>query len=56
MWSVDKTRGWNFKSTHYYKIIRYGAGEMIQWLRLVTALAEDSDSIPSTHRVAHNRL
>ena len=28
---------------------RNGAGEMVQWLRALTALAEVLDSVPSTH-------
>jgi hypothetical protein len=32
------------------------AGEMIQPLRILTALSEDLGSIPSTHRVVHNCL
>jgi hypothetical protein len=30
------------------------AGEMAPWLRALAALPEDSDSIPSKHRAAHN--
>jgi hypothetical protein len=32
------------------------AGEMAQWLRALTALAEVLSSIPSNHMVAHNHL
>jgi hypothetical protein len=32
-----------------------GAGEMVQWLRALTALPEDLGSIPSTH-IFHNYL
>jgi hypothetical protein len=32
------------------------AGEMAQWLRVLTALLEVLSSIPSNHMVAHNRL
>jgi len=31
-----------------------GAREMAQRLRALVALAEDLDSVPSTHMVAHN--
>ena len=31
-------------------------GQMTQWLRTLTALLEDLDSIPSTHMVANNHL
>jgi hypothetical protein len=33
-----------------------GAGEMVQWLRELTALPEDLGLIPSTYMVAHNGL
>jgi hypothetical protein len=33
-----------------------GAREMAQRLRALTVLAEDSDSIPSNHMMAHNHL
>jgi hypothetical protein len=33
-----------------------GAGEMAQWLRAPTVLAEVLSSIPSNHMVAHNYL
>ena len=32
------------------------AGEMAQWLRVFTALAEAWNSVPSTHIASHNRL
>ncbi|CAO2611528.1 hypothetical protein LEMLEM_LOCUS15185 [Lemmus lemmus] len=32
------------------------AGEMVQWLRTLTALPEVLSSIPSNHMVAHNHL
>jgi hypothetical protein len=31
-----------------------GTGEMAQRLRALVALAEDLESVPSTHMVAHN--
>jgi hypothetical protein len=34
----------------------WGAGEMAQWLRALTALPEVLSSIPSNHMVAHNHL
>ena len=42
----------------YYGLYKtnFGAGEMIQWLRALTALAEEPGSIPSTHMVAKNHL
>ena len=33
-----------------------GAEEMAQQLKALAALAEDTDSIPSTHMVAHEYL
>jgi hypothetical protein len=36
--------------------IPHGAGEMAQWLRVLTALAEVLSSILSNHLVAHNHL
>jgi len=32
----------------------YGAGEVAQWLRALTAVPEVMSSIPSNHMVAHN--
>jgi hypothetical protein len=32
------------------------AGKMAQWLRALTSLPEDIDSIPNTHLAAHNCL
>jgi hypothetical protein len=34
----------------------FRAGEMAQWLRALTTLAEVLSSIPSNHMVAHNHL
>jgi hypothetical protein len=34
--------------------MKLGDGEMIPWLRTLTALAEGPGSIPSTHIAAHN--
>lgn len=34
----------------------YGAGEMGQWLRMLTALSEEPGSVPSTHIRLHNCL
>jgi hypothetical protein len=39
-----------------FKIMRYGAGEVAQWLRALTALPEVLSLILSTHMVAHNHL
>jgi hypothetical protein len=33
-----------------------GTGEMVQWLRALTALPEVLSSIPSNHMVVHNHL
>jgi hypothetical protein len=33
-----------------------GAGEVAQWLRVLTALSEFLSSIPSNHMVAYNHL
>ena len=30
----------------------HGAGEVVQWLRALTVLPEDTDSVPSTHMAA----
>ena len=38
------------------RIDKWGAEEMAQWLRVLTALPEDLSSIPSIHMVAHNHL
>jgi hypothetical protein len=38
------------------KNVKFGAGEMAQWLRALTALPEVLSSIPSNHMVAHNHL
>jgi hypothetical protein len=38
------------------KKISFGAGEMAQWLRALTALPKVLSSIPSNHIVAHNHL
>jgi hypothetical protein len=32
------------------------AGEMVYWLRVLTALPEVLSSIPSNHMVAHNHM
>ena len=37
-------------------MITVGAREMVQELRAFVTLAEDPNSIPSTHTVAHNPL
>jgi hypothetical protein len=36
------------------KIKNSGAGEMVQWLRVLTALPKVLSSNPSNHMVAHN--
>lgn len=36
--------------------ISYRAGEMAQWLIVLTALPEVLSSIPSNHMMAHNHL
>jgi hypothetical protein len=33
-----------------------GAGEIVQWLRALTALPKDQSSNPSNHMVAHDHL
>lgn len=38
------------------KKLRIGAGGMPQWLKVLTALAEDPDSIPNVYREAHKLL
>ena len=43
----------NFKDL---KLQFVGAGEMAQWLRVLTALPEVLSSIPSNHMVAHDHL
>lgn len=37
-----------------YKIDSLGDGEVAPWLRVLVSVAENLDSIPSTHMVAHN--
>jgi hypothetical protein len=39
-----------------FKIIYLGAGEMAQWLRMLTALPKFLSSNPSNHMVVHNHL
>jgi hypothetical protein len=43
------------KLRSYQKLI-IGAGEMVQWLRVLDALPEVLSSTPSNHMVAHNHL
>jgi hypothetical protein len=38
------------------KSYKVGAGEMVQWLRALTALTENLVSVPSTHMAAHNQF
>jgi hypothetical protein len=38
------------------KIDRYGAGEIVQWLRALAFLPEDLGSVLSTYIVVHNCL
>lgn len=33
-----------------------GAGDMVQQFRALVSLADDQDSVPSTHVVPHNHL
>jgi hypothetical protein len=37
-------------------VVRVVYGEMVQWLRVLAALAEDPVLVPSNHVVAHNPL
>jgi hypothetical protein len=37
-------------------IIIIQAGEVVQWLRVLTALSKELGSIPSNHMMAHNCL
>lgn len=49
-------QGWSLGlSKNIFQIIR-GLGEMALWLRVLSVLAEDRSSIPSTDTVAHNCL
>jgi hypothetical protein len=36
--------------------VLYQSGEMVQWLRALTALPQVPSSIPTNHMVAHNHL
>ena len=36
--------------------VNMGAGEMAQRLKILTTLAKDPGSVPSTHPVAHNYI
>jgi hypothetical protein len=46
-----------FKSSGVFiNVEKAGAGEMAQWLRALTALAEVLSSNPNNHMVAHNHL
>jgi hypothetical protein len=38
----------------YVKNLLFGAGEMAQWLKALTALLEVLSSVLSNHMVAHN--
>jgi len=38
------------------RVQKWGAGEMAQWLRALTALPEVPSANPSNHMVAHNHL
>jgi len=38
------------------KKLYFGAGDMAQWLRALTALPKRLSSIPSNHMVAHSHL
>jgi len=49
----------NFRTAHPITSTvksRERAGEMVQWLRALTAFPKVLSSIPSNHRVAHNHL
>jgi hypothetical protein len=39
-----------------YKILKYGAGEMAQWVRTLIVFPKVLSSNPSNHMVAHNHL
>jgi hypothetical protein len=39
-----------------YESFLLGAGEVVQWVRALTALLEVLSSNPSNHIVAHNHL
>ena len=45
-----------YKHCEQKKKVIYGAGEIAQRLRALTALPEVLSSIPSNHMVAHNHL
>jgi hypothetical protein len=52
-------RYYNVLELSRYRVIKkkgWGAGEMAQWLRALTALPEVLSSIPSNYMVAHNHL
>lgn len=39
-----------------FKILKWHAGEMSQWIRALAALAVDTGSVPSIHMVVYNHL
>jgi hypothetical protein len=48
--------GWIEGTTQEEAQRPFGAGEMAQWLRALTALPKVLSSIPSNHKGAHNHL
>jgi hypothetical protein len=55
LWRHGRVGGWGETGGKIINTI-YGAGEMAQRLRALTALAEVLSSIPSNHMVAHSHL
>jgi hypothetical protein len=49
-------KGKSYGRSWLLKLIKKGAGEMAQWLRVLAVLPEVLNSIPSNHMVAHNYL
>jgi hypothetical protein len=48
--------GWGEERKEKGREERREVGEMVQWLRALTAVPEVPSSIPSNHMVAHNHL
>jgi hypothetical protein len=48
------TNAHKIEINNFLKSAMWGAGEMAQWLRALTALPKVPSSNPSNHMVAHN--
>lgn len=46
----------DFRSRQSLRMYKDGAGQTVQGLRVVTALAQDIGLVPGTHMVAYNHI